>query len=167
MQFERGKDPKSVLNIGECRKRLFKDFEEAAQWFAKYPAEYTEGQISDWLPYCNRETGNINSEILPSNCGKLQQVKWVKFNIRMANNPDYDLGLKESKGIVDRAWEIIRTRVIMEGVKPVELDQIIAFIEDIERKDSALRNISKGISNYEGWDNACYYIKQFVEGLRS
>ena len=165
MQFERGKDPKKVLRVGECRRRLFKDIEDAAQWFSKNPSEYTDGKISDWKHHCDRN-GDIIHSSLPSDCGKLAQVKWVKFNLRMEKNPDYDLGLKESKGIVDRAWEIIKARIIREGVEPEELDQIITFIEDIEKEDSALRKSAEVGYAKEGWDQACYYIKQFVEGLK-
>lgn len=166
MNFERNKDPKQALQIGECRKRLFKDMEEAAQWFVKYPAEYTEGKVTDWNNHCDKD-GNIIHSILPSDCGKLQQVKWVKWNLRMANNPNYDLGLKDSKAIVDRAWEIIRARIVAEEFIGNDLDHIIAFIEDIEKEDSALRRFNTNSALHrEGWDQACYYIKQFIEGLK-
>lgn len=111
MNFERNTDPKKSLDIGLRAKRAFKTIEEAVDWVNMFPEVISDGNFSTWeeektvrLPSFYSGQG-YHSSIPERTSNKLQMVKWIKDNIKFEGEEQYKIGLKDSKRILDRAYE--------------------------------------------------------------
>jgi len=175
MNFERGKDIRTSMNIGRIQERIFKDTNEAATWFAKYPAAYTEGFITDWggknphtgMPFFDRASGNFHARAFLGTpvSGKLQFIKWVKENIHFSAYPEAIIGLKDAKIIVDTAEQIIGHRLFAESHFPdqTDLDNMREFIDTLWED---LRESKSSSPEYQrGYFEACNKMKEFIETI--
>jgi hypothetical protein len=178
INFERHKDPKSSLSIGRIKERVFEDTDEAAAWFAKYPAAYTEGHIQDWggknpqsgIPFFDRAQGSFNSRALAGIpvSGKLQFIKWVKENIHFSAHPEAIIGLKEAKIIVDTAEQFVAHRLFSETHFPDQTDfqNMEEYIDTIWQD---LRENPPDMHSPEyvkGYFDACNKMKTFIENIK-
>ena len=172
MNFERNKDPKASMGIGEVNRRVFDNTDEAAEWFAKYPAAYTDGAIHDWGGknfsngefWFDRPTGKFNHRA-SGEIGKLRFVKWVKENIHFSKYPEAIIGLKESKIIVDTAEEIIGRRLFKETNFPNQTD-----LENMEQYIRMIQNQmledTKSMDYQNGFREACGKMKRFIKNIK-
>jgi len=176
--FERNKDPRSSMEIGRIKERVFDDINEAANWFAKYPAAYTEGFITDWggknphtgVPFFDRATGNFNHRAFSGThiSGKLQFIKWVKENIHFSKYPEAIIGLKEAKIIVDTAEQIVGHRLFAETHFPDQTDfknmeEYIDTIWQDLREDPPNMHSAEYVN---GYFEACNKMKSFIENIK-
>jgi hypothetical protein len=97
MDFERGRDPKTTLNIGLTAKRDFDTIDELVEWMFKFPEVFSEGQIREWDYKIERKKYGPDYYVIQYpqlRRNLLEYVKWIKRNIQ---RDGMDWGLKESK----------------------------------------------------------------------
>jgi hypothetical protein len=98
MDFERGRDPKTTLNIGLTAKRDFDTIDELVEWMFRFPEVFSEGQIREWDYKIERKKYGPDYYVIQYpqlRRNLLEYVKWIKKNIK--NSYGYDWGLKDSK----------------------------------------------------------------------
>lgn len=100
--FQRGKDPKNTLGIGNISRRDFENVDEITEWAYLYPEVWSEGAIEKWddsdrIIYRKYAWGTTMTVPRFSD-RKLRTIKWIRDNITINGE---SLTLKESKDIVD------------------------------------------------------------------
>jgi hypothetical protein len=109
VSFERGRDPKAALEIGEAARRDFSDTGDFVKWAYNFPAVWSEGYITSWSkPEATmRELGymprlkRIRNRYLPT-------MVWIKNNVTIEGER---LTLKDTKKLLDDTEGYIISRL--------------------------------------------------------
>jgi hypothetical protein len=121
MDFERGKDPKTVLSIGLKARRDFDTIQEAIEWMFRFPDVFSEGRIKEWdfkIKKTENSYGNF-VEFPQIRENRIQYVRWVKWNLKTKTIDGELWGLKKSKDALDglERFLIDRTQKMYESLE--------------------------------------------------